>query len=158
MFIKITKSGNYDYVSVVEAYRDKEHGIAKHRVIFNLGRLDKIENNPAWKKLAIRLEELLGVKNRVDLNSLKEGDLLNYGYIAYKKLWNRFGVDSILTKLKEGTNIQFDLNRASFLMVVEHLMKPRSKLGTYNNQGPKLSDFLSLYEIVALFEKNYKFF
>jgi hypothetical protein len=26
MFIKITKSGKYEYVSVVEAYRDKESG------------------------------------------------------------------------------------------------------------------------------------
>jgi hypothetical protein len=45
MFIKITKSGKYEYVSVVEAYRDKESGTTKHRVLFNLGRLDKIKDN-----------------------------------------------------------------------------------------------------------------
>ncbi len=118
----------------MEAYRDKEKKTTKHRVLFNLGRLDEIENNSSWQKLTINLEELSGVKNRVDFNSLEEGDLLNYGYIAYKKLWNRLGIDNLLTKLKESTNIRFDLNTSTFLMAVEHLMNPKSKLGTYNNQ------------------------
>ena len=134
MFIKITKSGNYEYASVVKAYRDKEKKTTKHRVLFNLGRLDEIENNLSWQKLAINLEELSGAKNRVELTTISEGDLLNYGYIAYKKLWNRLGIDNLLTKLKESTNIQFDLNTSTFLMAAEHLMLPLSKLGTYNNQ------------------------
>ena len=56
MFIKITKSDKYEYVSVVEAYRDKESGNTKHRVLFNLGRLDKIKDNPSFQKLLIDLE------------------------------------------------------------------------------------------------------
>jgi len=45
MFIKITKSGKYEYVSVVEAHRDRESGTTKHKLLFNLGRLDKIKDN-----------------------------------------------------------------------------------------------------------------
>ncbi|MGC9073713.1 MAG: hypothetical protein ACP5H0_06135, partial [Caldisericum sp.] len=38
MFVKVTKSGRHKYVSIVSAYRDKEKGIIKHKVI--LSRLD----------------------------------------------------------------------------------------------------------------------
>jgi hypothetical protein len=56
MFIKITKSGKYEYVSVVEAYRDKESGTTRRRVLFNLVRLDKIKDNFSFQKLLIDLE------------------------------------------------------------------------------------------------------
>jgi len=49
MFIKITKYGKYEYVSVVEAYRDKESGTTRHRVLVNLGRLDKIKIIPPFR-------------------------------------------------------------------------------------------------------------
>ena len=132
MFIKITKSGQHKYAQLVKSYR--ENRVVKHKVMLNLGRLDQIENNPSIQRLAVRLQELSKVKNRVDLDSFSEAQIVNWGYVVYKKIWNEFDLDSILTKLKESGKTQFDLNNACFLMTVQHLLEPRSKLGTYHHQ------------------------
>lgn len=70
MFIKITKSGQHEYVQLVKSYR--ENGVVKHKVVLNFGRLDQLENNPSIQRLAIRLQELSKVKNRVDLGSFSK--------------------------------------------------------------------------------------
>jgi transposase, IS4 family len=132
MFIKITKSGQHEYAQLVKSYR--ENGVVKHKVVLNFGRLDQIENNPSIQRLAIRLQELSKVKNRVDLDSFSEAQIVNWGYVVYQKIWKEFGLDRILTELKESGKTQFDLNNACFLMAVQHLLEPRSKLGTYHHQ------------------------
>ncbi|BAL80248.1 IS1634 family transposase [Caldisericum exile] len=134
MFVKVTKSGKHKYVSIVSAYRDKEKSIIKHKVILNLGRLDMIENNPMFGRLGLRLAELSKFKDMIDLNTVKGGNVVNTGYAVYKKLWDNYGLNKLLNDMREKTNIQFDLNTSIFLMAAEHLMNPKSKLGTYNNQ------------------------
>ena len=47
----------------------EKRGWIKQEVLLNLGRLDQIANNPSIQRLAIRLQELSGLKNRVDLSS-----------------------------------------------------------------------------------------
>jgi transposase len=158
MFIKITKSGKHEYVSVVEAYRDKESGTTRHRVLFNLGRLDKIKDNPSFQKLLINLETLSGIKNRVNLDGVEEGNLFNYGYVVYRKLWERLRLTELLQSIKDNTHIQFDLNTSTFLMVVEHLLRPDSKLGTYDKQNRYLnfpySDLNHLYRSLDILEEH----
>lgn len=131
MFIKITKSGQHEYVQLVKSYR--ENGVVKHKVVLNFGRLDQLENNPSIQRLAIRLQELTKVKNRVNLDSFSEAQIVNWGYVVYQKIWKEFGLDRILTELKP-EKTQFDLNNACFLMAVQHLLEPRSKLATYHHQ------------------------
>lgn len=133
MFIKVTKSGKYEYVQLVNAYR--ENGVVKHRVLLNLGRLDQIENNPSIQRLAVRLQELSGVKNRVDLATVSEAQVVNWGYVVYQKIWQQFGLDNILDRIRENSKIQFNLHDACFLMTIQHLLEPRSKLGTYSHQN-----------------------
>ncbi|HXL02772.1 MAG TPA: hypothetical protein PK016_06630 [Candidatus Atribacteria bacterium] len=43
MFIKVTKSGKYEYAQLVRSYR--ERGVVKQEVLLNLGRLDQIAHN-----------------------------------------------------------------------------------------------------------------
>jgi transposase len=133
MFIKITKSGKYEYAQLVKSYR--EDGRIKHKVVLNLGRLDQIENNPSFQRLALRLEELSKVRNRVNLDSISEAQIVNWGYIVYKKIWEKFGLNNILEEIKAKGKTQFDLNNTCFLMAIQHLLEPKSKLGTYNYQN-----------------------
>jgi len=44
MFIKTTKSKEYEYIKLVESYRD-EKNVTRHRVLFNFGRSDLIKGN-----------------------------------------------------------------------------------------------------------------
>ena len=34
MYLKVTKAKEYEYLKIVESYRDKEDGKIKHRVLF----------------------------------------------------------------------------------------------------------------------------
>ena len=134
MFLKITRSNNYQYVQLVRSYR--ENGVVKHELVLNLGRLDTIENNPSFQRLALRLQELSKVnqKQALDLNKASEAEILNWGYLVYKKIWKEFALHEFLPSLTAGTKVRFSLADACFLMTVQHLLKPMSKLGTFNHQ------------------------
>ncbi|QSQ08926.1 hypothetical protein H0A61_01279 [Koleobacter methoxysyntrophicus] len=133
MFIKITQSGKYKYAQLVESYREGQN--VKHRVLLNLGRLDEIENNPSFQHLGMRLLELSKAKKVIDLESFSDARIVNWGYLVYRKIWEVFELDKILTRIKEKGKTQFNLSNACFLMVIQHLLQPKSKLATYANQG-----------------------
>lgn len=132
MFIKISRSKNFKYVQLVRAYR--EDGKVKHEVLIKLGRLDQLENNPAWQKVAMKLAEIAGAKS-TKIESCSEATMTNWGYLVYKKLWKKFKLDNILpaVQLRQGKS-KFDLNSACFLMTIQHLLSPASKLGTHEQQ------------------------
>ena len=134
MFLKITKSNNYQYVQLVRSYREK--GSTKHEVLLNLGRLDMIENNPSIQRLALRLVELSKAKQKqtLDLNNASEAEIVNWGYLVYQKIWKEFNLHEFLPSLTAGTRVQFSLNDTCFLMAIQHLLDPMSKRGTFNNQ------------------------
>ncbi|WP_258361200.1 IS1634 family transposase [Moorella sulfitireducens] len=132
MFIKITKSRDYQYVQLVQSYR--ENGVVKHKVLLNLGRLEEIENNPSFQRLGKRLLELSKAREVTSLANFSEAQIKNWGYVVYQKIWNQLELPKLLKKISAKRKVQFDLNDASFLMAVQHLLEPRSKLGTYNHQ------------------------
>lgn len=70
-----------------------------------------------------------------DLESLSDARIVNWGYLVYKKIWEEFELDKVLTQIKEAGKTQFNLNDACFLMVIQHLLQPKSKLATYAGQG-----------------------
>jgi len=65
---------------------------------------------------------------------MSEAEITNWGYIAYKKIWDSFSLNKILAGMASSTKISFDLSKTSFLMAVSHLLNPSSKLSVYNNQ------------------------
>lgn len=131
MFIKVTKSGKYRYAQLVESYR--EEGKTRHRVMFNLGRVDQIENNPGFQRMAERLAELSTLRqDSPKLEDVTDAEISNYGYLAYRKLWQQFDIPELLNEIKG--QVKYDLEQASFLMAVQHLLNPCSKLGTFEHQ------------------------
>jgi transposase len=132
MFIKINPSKNFKYVQLVRAYR--ENGKAKHEVLFNLGRLDQLENNPEFQKIFTKLAQLAGAKS-INIDDISEAQIFNWGYRVYKKLWEKFKLTDTLSELQSKSGkTQFNLNNACFLMVIQHLLSPTSKLGSYQAQ------------------------
>jgi len=132
MFIKITKSGKYEYVQLVRSYRYNNK--IKHQVLLNLGRLNQIKDNPSFQHLAIRLQEISNLKNQINIDNISDAEIVNWGYVIYKKLWKEFGLDKILNNISGSRKTQFNLNDTSFLMVIQHLLDPKSKLSTYTHQ------------------------
>lgn len=172
MFIKITKAKTKQYVQLVRSYR--EDGRVKHEVVLNLGKLEQIENNPSFQRLAKRLAEISKVQKSADIKDCSEAEIINWGYLIYLRIWKEYNLDKLLSHLTRNRKVQFSLNDASFLMVVQHLLQPRSKLATYTHQDhfvnmPKVTlnqlyrslDLLSEYKEQleeALFQANRNLF
>jgi len=134
MFIKISKVNNYQYVQLVRSYR--ENNTTKHEVLFNFGRLDEIQNNPSMQRLALRLTELSGLSRQSppSLTDMSEAQMFNWGWFVYRRLWQKFGLDGILSSIQKAGKTQFDLSSACLLMVLQHLLNPASKLRSYQQQ------------------------
>lgn len=134
MFIKITRSGKYEYVQIVKS--KKVNGVTRHEVLINLGRKDEIENNPMYQRLAKKLLELSGLQDtKKNIEDSSEATIRNWGYIVYKRLWDKFELTSCLEGIrKRNSRATFNLAQTTFLMVVQHLLEPMSKLGTFNHQ------------------------
>ncbi|HHV64830.1 MAG TPA: IS1634 family transposase, partial [Peptococcaceae bacterium] len=108
-----------------------------------MGRLDEIQNNPSFERLGLRILELAKSKKAVDMGKLSEAEIINWGYLVYKKLWDEFELDSVLEEIQKSGKTQFNLSNACFLMVIEHLLSPRSKLAAYGRQ----SRYINLPEV-----------
>lgn len=178
MFIKTTKAKNYEYIKLVESYR--ENGKTRHRVLYNFGRADLIKKSESFLNVVKKLCEIAeipingeskqGFKALAD--NISEAVLYNYGYVAYLKLWRDLGIEGCLEGLQNGNaKVQYSVPETVFLMAAQHLLEPRSKLSTYTHQSryfdlneislkhmyralDKLSDWKEDIE-TELFEYNY---
>lgn len=137
MFVKTTKSKNYEYIKLVESYR--EDGTTKHRVLYNFGRRDLIRNDQMFINMVKKLCEIAELptsgERQAALADCSEATMLNYGYLAYAKLWETLGIANCLQNIREQSKISFQITDTAFLMAVQHLLSPRSKLATYKHQN-----------------------
>jgi len=168
MFIKMMKSKNNEYAQIVESYRAGKS--IKHRVLYNLGCIAAIKDNPSFQKIAKKLSELSGlvkkeseVKSKRDIKKINikncsEAEIKNWGYKIYKNIWNEFELQLILEKIKQKTKIEFELGESSFIMAVKHLLSPSSKLETYHSQNKyirfKANKINHLYRSLDLLSEN----
>ena len=174
MFIKTTKSKNYEYINLVESYR--ENGVTKHKVLYNFGRRDLMKDDKMFINMVKKLCEIAEIETsderKTDFDSCSEATMLNYGYIAYAQLWEELGIDNCIKKIQNKSKIQFSLSETTFLMAVQHLLQPRSKYSTYEHQNKyyemKEIELQHLYRTLdklcdekeyletELFQENYK--
>ena len=134
MFARVVTSKGNRYLNIIESYRDGKK--TKQRVIANLGRVDKLEID-SIERLAEKLLSVVESEKKIEQTStpnIEELDRYNYGYVVYRKLWNRFKLDKILDKLVVDKKIKYDFKSVVFSMVVDRLMKPKSKLALIENK------------------------
>jgi len=137
LFIKTTRVKGFEYIKLVESYRD--NGTTRHRVLFNFGRADLIKKDESFLRIVKRLCEVAGFRV-ADANSASlpddcgEATFYNYGYIAYRALWHELGIQDCLEEVESTTKISYSLPEAVFLMAVQHLLDPRSKLSAFQHQ------------------------
>ena len=67
MFVKTTRVKGFEYIKLVESYR--EDGISKHRVLFNFGRADIIKKDESFLRIVKRLCEIVGLPVNQGKNS-----------------------------------------------------------------------------------------
>jgi transposase len=131
MFIKITRSKNHCYLQIVHSYRDGEK--IKHKVCANLGRFDQLIDNPQLVRLGERFLEIAG-RSPSPPCKIEELDRLVYGHFVYQKLWMKWNLPSLLQRLLMNRRIRFDFVNTVFLLLIDRLLKPQSKLKCFEKQ------------------------
>lgn len=167
MFLKTTKSKNYTYLQLVESYR--EDGRIKHRLLFNLGRLDQLMQNDQLYRIACRMLLLSGKLSstqhqellQVPSNSpnIKEKGRYIYGHKVYHDIWQALHLDKILLEVQNQSKAKYDFASVVYYLVINRLLAPKSKLATYGNQQkyiglPTVDKLHHVYHCLDLLAKH----
>jgi hypothetical protein len=129
MFARIKKSGNNQYLQIVENRR--ENGKVAQRVIVTLGRLDQMTDKGEVESLIRSLSRfsertllILSDKSYVSASAKKIGPAL-----IFERLWKELGIGSIVSSLVAERKFGFSVERALFLTVLHRLFVSGSDRG-----------------------------
>ena len=121
MFARVKKSGNNQYLQIVENRREK--GKVVQRVITTLGRLDQMSEKGEVEALIRSLSRfsertllILSEKSKVSASAKKIGPAL-----IFERLWKELGIGSIVSSLVADRKFGFSVERALFLTVLHRL-------------------------------------
>ena len=170
MYLKKVKSKDITYLKFVETVWDKTTKKRSQRTILNLGRLDTLMENGLpfiLKKLAETVNqelsknkssELNKYPNMKDINTITQSERSCYGHIAYRKLWDNYNFSNYLNLLKKRTKITFDFSEQVYLMTINQLLKPSSKLKLWKNNsnyfGTDQAQLQNLYRSLDILAEN----
>ncbi|NVN92699.1 MAG: transposase, partial [Desulfuromonadales bacterium] len=121
MFARVKKSGNNQYLQIVENRREK--GKVVQRVIATLGRMDQMTEKGEIESLVRSLSRfsertllVLSDKSNVSASAKKIGPAL-----IFERLWKELGISSIISSLVSDRKFGFSMERALFLTVLHRL-------------------------------------
>lgn len=126
--VTTSKGNTYEYIQIVHNYRRGKK--IKQRVILNLGRKEFINSSQIDQLIKV-LERFAG--EVMVLNAL-EPDMLcqwsrDFGLpVLYQKLWEQVGLKTIIAEIATSRKVQFNLEGAVFLLVLNRLLNPGSEL------------------------------
>ena len=126
MFLRIKKSGNREYLQIVESYRDKGH--VRQRVIGTIGRLQELQARGQIDQL---LRSLAKYSQRAILllagGSDPDAEIKRVGPgLILERLWKQTGIADHIRDLLKNRRYRFDVERAVFVTVLHRLMNPGS--------------------------------
>jgi transposase len=121
MFARIKKSGQYQYLQIVENRKIK--GKVIQRVIATVGRMDQLQAKGQIETLIRSLSRysekvllILSGKSDVNASAKKIGPAL-----IFERLWNELGIEKVIKNLLADRKFEFDVERAIFLTVLHRL-------------------------------------
>jgi transposase len=121
MFTRLKKSGQYQYLQIVQNRREGAKTI--QRVVATIGRMDQIEEKGEIENLVRSLSRfsekvllVLSGKSDVRADAKKIGPVL-----ICERLWKELGIGMIIRRLLADRKFEFDVERAIFLTVLHRL-------------------------------------
>jgi transposase len=133
MFIRTLKTKGTEYLVLAESYR--EDGKIKQRHIASLGRVETLEEKGQLEQIAKALLKFCKKKSTFDIFDAEEKERKLWGAVRIvKALWDKFEFDKFFKKLLRGTKIDFDFLSAVFLMLMDRLIEPKSRLRSFQEQ------------------------
>ena len=155
MFARVKKSGNNQYLQIVENRR--ENGKVVQRVIVTLGRMDQMTEKGEVESLIRSLSRfsertllILSDRSKVSASAKKIGPAL-----IFERLWKELGIGSIVSSLVAERKFGFSVERALFLTVLHRLFVSGSDRGCekwrrdYRIEGTEEIALHQLYRAMA---------
>ena len=138
-FLRAEKKSSGTYLRILESYRNQA-GKATHRILYSLGKVEDYTPEQL-KAIGVKLFELGGGEVKALLQGeLEELGRYNYGYQQiYGKALEHYGLHNVFRRIEKKSKLQFSLYDSVFLMLLERLQEPCSKLGSYLHQHEYLN-------------------
>ena len=121
MFARIKRTGPYEYLQIVQNFREGYK--TKQRVIGTLGRLDELSKTKDVASLVKTLSRftettmmVLNNKSQVSAQAVSIGPSL-----IFERLWQESGIGKIIRNMVSMRKFTFDIERAIFLTVLHRL-------------------------------------
>lgn len=125
MFPHVNQSGKYEYLRILETYYVK--GEHKQRVVANLGRLDRIQDDLA--SLVQKLAKF-ATKPLVAPDAVKVIDALPWGPVLLARyLFDELDLGGIIARQPSSRRRRFDVAETAFVLLANRLTDPRSEHG-----------------------------
>lgn len=178
--IELVKNNGKPYLRIAESRYIKELGRQKKFVLKNLGPLSKFDDGKPdflerfrekFKNGEIDFEGFSYYNKRQEKYNFEfEFDktnptsysinFKNLGYIFLDKLYNELGINQVLSLEKSRTKINYDLNGLTKLLVLNRILDPDSKRGTFDNKDSYLfpivdsNDINQIYRSLDVLDKK----
>jgi transposase len=127
MYTRITKTGDRQYLQLVESFRN-DRGQVRVRVIANLGRLDRLSPDKL-DPLINGLNRALGRTENTSSEIIQEAGRAHGNVFALHELWCELGFQKALNRTLRSSRREFDAEALIRAMVFNRLCEPDSKLG-----------------------------
>jgi len=143
MNLKIGKSRNRKYLSIVHGYLDKESGVVKTKTIKSLGYLDDLEKNyedpiAHFRAVAKQMTEEENARRKVTITLNMDEELppetdkrKNLGYAAILKIYHDLQLPRFLNNKARHEAFAYNTNSVMVLLVISRLLSPGSKSKAY---------------------------
>lgn len=134
-YLKVDRKSSGNYLRILESYRN-DKGLPTSRVLYSLGKVEDYTPEQL-RSIGIKLFELGGGEVKALLQgNLEELGRFNYGYQqVYGKAFSHYGLADVFRRIEKKSRLQFDLTGAVFLMLIERLQDPCSKLKSFEQQN-----------------------
>ena len=128
MFFRKKKPKGYEYLQIVEGYR--ENGKVRQRVLMTLGNLQHLRDSGKLDGLlssGARFSEKLAMLSAHAAGKSKPVSCKRIGPDkVFSRLWKEFGIGSAIKKVASGRRFKFDLERAVYHTVLHRLFESGS--------------------------------
>lgn len=178
--IELVKNNGKPYLRIAESRYIKEIGRQKKFILKNLGPLSKFDDGQPdflkrfrekFKKGEINFDGLsyynkTQAKYNFEFEFNKSNptsysiNFKNLGYIFLDKIYNELGINQVLSLEKSRTQIKYDLNGLTKLLVMNRILDPDSKKGAFENKDSYLfpiahtEDLNQIYRCLDILNKK----
>jgi len=158
MFFRTKKVKNYEYLQIVENYRERG-GKTRQRVLVTLGNMKELREKGRFEVLlesGARLSEKIALLNMYKSGSVKKVMCKRTGAdLIFGRLWKELGIGEILREHVECRRYRFDVERAIYHTVLHRLFESGSDRSSlvwsraFNITGTEGLDLHHLYRAMG---------